>query len=67
LKGLFVLLRIWAVLDEMSGLSTIEATTEGTGKGRETSTRGTRLIGLGEGRSGANKYRLSEGICGWAR
>jgi hypothetical protein len=29
----------------MSGLSTIEATTRGTGKGRETSTRGTRLIG----------------------
>jgi hypothetical protein len=51
----------------MSRLSTIEATTGGTGKGRETSTRGTRMIRLGGGRSGANKYGLSEGICGWAR
>jgi hypothetical protein len=51
----------------MSGLSTIEATTGGNGKGRETSTRGTRLIGLGGGRSGMNEHRLSEGIYGWAR
>jgi hypothetical protein len=44
----------------MSGLSTVEATTGGTGKGRETSTRGTRLIGRSGGRSGANKYGLFE-------
>jgi hypothetical protein len=51
----------------MFGLATIEAATRGTGKGRETSTRGTRLIGLGGGRSGMNEHELSEGICGWAR
>jgi hypothetical protein len=46
----------------MPGLSTIEATTGGTGKGRETSTRGTRLIGWSEGRCGLNKYRLFKWI-----
>jgi hypothetical protein len=51
----------------MVGLSTIEATIGGTGKGRETSTRGTRLIGLSGGRGRANEHGLSEGICGWAR
>jgi hypothetical protein len=45
LKVGFILLRVWAVLDEMSKLPTVEATTRGTGKGRDTSTRGTRLIG----------------------
>jgi hypothetical protein len=41
----------------MSGLSTIEATTGGTGKGRETSTRGTGLIG----RSGAGVGQINTG------
>jgi hypothetical protein len=41
----------------MSRLSTIEATTGGTGKGRETSTRGTRLIGL----AGAGVGRINTG------
>jgi hypothetical protein len=67
LKVGFVLLQIWAVLDEMYGLSRIEATTGGTGKAWETSTRGTRLIGRSGGRSGTNKYRLLEWICRWAR
>jgi hypothetical protein len=56
------LLRIWAVLDEMSGLSTVEAPTGRTGKGRETSTRGTRLIGRSRGSSGINKDGLLEWI-----
>ena len=51
------MLRIWVVLDEMFELSTIEATIGGTGKGRETSTRGTRLIG----RSGAGVGRINTG------
>jgi hypothetical protein len=59
----FVLLRVGVVFDEMSGLATTEATTRGTGKGRETSARGTRLICLGGGRSGTNEHGLSEGIC----
>jgi hypothetical protein len=62
-----VLLQIWVVPDEMSRLSTIEATTGGTGKGRETSTRGTRLIGRNGGGSGTNKYGLFEWICRLAR
>ena len=56
----FILLRLWAVLDELSGLSTIEATSGRTGKSRETSTRGTRLIGRSKGSSGTNKNRLLE-------
>jgi hypothetical protein len=56
------LLRVWAVLDEMSGLPTVEATTRGTGKSRETSTRDTRLIGRSGGSSGTNKDRLLEWI-----
>jgi hypothetical protein len=60
LKVGFVLLWIWAVLDEMSRLSTIEATTGGTGKGGKTSTRGTRRIGRSGGISRANKYGVFE-------
>jgi molybdenum-dependent DNA-binding transcriptional regulator ModE len=56
------LLRVWTVLDEMSGLPTVEATTGGTGKGREMSTRGTRLIGRSGGSSGMNKDGLLEWI-----
>jgi hypothetical protein len=49
LKIGFILLQVWAVLDEVSGLSIIEATSGRTGESRETSTKGTWLIG----RSGA--------------
>jgi hypothetical protein len=58
----FILLRVGAVLDEVSGLSTIEATSGRTRKSRETSTRGTRLIGRSERSSGTNKDRLLEWI-----
>jgi hypothetical protein len=58
----FILLRVWAVLDEMSRLSTVEAPTGSTGKGRVTNTRGTRLIGRSRGSSGTNKDRLLEWI-----
>ena len=67
MKVEFVLLQMWAVLDEMPRVATIKAATRGTGKGSEMSTRGTRMIVLGGGRSGTNEHRLSEGICGWAR
>jgi hypothetical protein len=60
LKVGFILLRVWAVLDEMFELSTVEATTGGTGKSRETSTTGTRLIGRSGGSSGTNKDGLLE-------
>jgi hypothetical protein len=56
------LLRVWVVLDEMSGLPTVEATTGGTGKTRETSTGGNRLIGRSGGSSGTNKDELLEWI-----
>jgi hypothetical protein len=62
LKVGLILLWVWVVLDEMFGLSTVEATTGGTGKSSETSTRGTRLIGRSGGSSGANKYGLPEWI-----
>ena len=58
----FILLRIWAVLDKVSGLSTVEAPTGRTGKGRETSTKGTRLIVRSGGSSGTNKDELLEWI-----
>jgi hypothetical protein len=57
LKVGLILLCVWAVLDEMFGLSTVEATIGGTGKSSETSTRGTRLIG----RSGAVVGRINMG------
>jgi hypothetical protein len=63
----FILLPIWALLDEMSGLSTVEAPIGRTGKGRETSIKGTRLIGRSGGSSGTNKDGLLEWICRWAR
>jgi hypothetical protein len=56
------LLQIWAVLDEMSRLPTVQATTGGTRKGREMSTRGTRLIGRSRGSSETNKDGLLEWI-----
>jgi hypothetical protein len=56
----FILLRVWAVLDEVFGLSTVEATSGRTGKSKEMSTRGTRLIGRSGGNSGTNKDRLLE-------
>ena len=58
----FILLWVWADLNEVSGLSTIEATSGRTGESRETSTRGTRLIGRRGGSSGTNKDRLLEWI-----
>jgi hypothetical protein len=58
----FILLRVWAILDEVFGLSTIEATNGRTRESRETSTRGTRLIGRSRGSSGTNKNRLLEWI-----
>jgi hypothetical protein len=64
LKIDFILLRVWVVLDELSGLSTIEATSGRTGKSREMSTRGTRLIGRSGGSSGTNKDRLLNGYEG---
>jgi hypothetical protein len=51
-----------AVLDEVFGLSTVEATSGRTGKSEETSTRGTRLIGRSGGSSGTNKDRMLEWI-----
>jgi hypothetical protein len=62
LKVGFILLRIWVVLDEMSELSIVEAPTRRTGKGRETSTRGTQLIVRSRGNSGMNKDGLLEWI-----
>jgi hypothetical protein len=47
---------------KVSGLSTVEATSGRTRESRETSTRGTRLIGRSGGSSGMNKNRLLEGI-----
>jgi hypothetical protein len=67
LEFCFILLRVWAVLDEVPGLSTIEATSGRTGESRETSTRGTLLIGRSRGSSGTNKNRLLEWIGRWAR
>jgi hypothetical protein len=58
----FILLRVWTVLDEVSRLSTVEATSGRTRESKETSTRGTRLIGRSEGSSGTNKNRLLEWI-----
>jgi hypothetical protein len=58
----FILLRVWAVLDEVSELSTIEAISGRTGESRETSSRGTRLIGRSGGSSGTIKNRLLEWI-----
>jgi hypothetical protein len=58
----FILLRVWAVLDEVSRLYTIEATSGRTGESRETSTRGTQLIGRSGGSSGTNKNWLFEWI-----
>jgi hypothetical protein len=58
----FILLRVWAVLDEVSKLSTIEATSGRTRKSREMSTRGTQLIGRSGGSSGMNKDRLLKWI-----
>jgi hypothetical protein len=63
----FILLRVWAVLDEVSGLSTVEATSGRTRESGEMSTRGTRLIGRGGGSSGTNKNRLLEWIGRWVR
>jgi hypothetical protein len=57
-----ILLRVWAVFDEVSGLSTVGATSGRTGESRETSTMGTRLIGRSGGSSGINKNRLLEWI-----
>jgi hypothetical protein len=62
-----ILLRVWTVLDKVSGLSTVEATRGRTREGRETSTWGTRLIGRSGGSSGTNENRLLEGIGKWAR
>ena len=62
LKIGFILLRVWVVLDEVSRLSTIEATSGRTGESRETSTRGTQLIGRSGGSSGTNKDMLFEWI-----
>jgi hypothetical protein len=62
LKVGFILLRVWAILDEMSRLPTVEALIGGTGNSRETSTRGTRLIGRSGGSSGTNKDRMLEWI-----
>jgi hypothetical protein len=62
LKIGFILLWVWAVLDEVSRLSTIEASSGRTWKSKETSTRGTRLIGRSGGSSGTNKDRLIEWI-----
>jgi hypothetical protein len=62
LKIGFILLRVWVVLDEVSGLSIIEATSGRTGKSRETSTRDTRLIGRSGGSSETNKDRMLEWI-----
>jgi hypothetical protein len=61
----FILLRVWTVLDEVSGLSIVEATSRRARESRETSTRGPRLIGRSEGSSGTNKNRLLEGIGRW--
>jgi hypothetical protein len=58
----FILLRVWAVLDEVSGLSIIEATSGRTRESKETSTRGTRLIGRRGGSSGTNKDMLLKWI-----
>jgi hypothetical protein len=58
----FILLRVWVVLDEVSGLSTVKATSGRTGESRETSTRGTRVIGRSGGSSGTNKNRLLEWV-----
>jgi hypothetical protein len=58
----FILLRVWAVLDEVSRLSTIDANSGRAGESRETSTRGTRLIGRSGGSSGTNKDRMLECI-----
>jgi hypothetical protein len=63
----FILLQVWAVLDEVSGLSTVQATGGRTRESRETSTRGTWLIGRSGGSSGTNKNRLLEWIGRWAR
>jgi hypothetical protein len=62
LKIDFIFLWVWAFLDEVSGLSTIQATSGRTRKSRETSTRGTQLIGRSRGSSGMNKDRLLEWI-----
>jgi hypothetical protein len=58
----FIFLWVWTVLDEVSGLSTVEATSRRIRESRETSTRGTRLIGRSGGSIGMNKNRLLEGI-----
>jgi hypothetical protein len=57
----FIFLRVWAVLDKVSGLSTFEATNGRTRKSRETSTRGTRLIGRSRDSSGTNENMLCWG------
>jgi hypothetical protein len=62
----FVLLRVRAVLDKVSGHSTVEATSRRTRETRETSTRGTRLIGRSGGSIGTNENSLLEGIGRWA-
>jgi hypothetical protein len=56
----FILLWVWVVLDEVSRLSTIEATSGRTGESRETSTSGNRLIGRSGGSIGTNENRLLE-------
>jgi hypothetical protein len=67
LKVGFILLQVWAVFDEVSGLSTVEETSGRTRESRETSTRGTRLIGRSRGSTGTNKNKLLEWIGRWTR
>jgi hypothetical protein len=63
----FILLWVWTVLDEVSGLSTVKATSRRARESRETSNRGTRLLGRSRGSIGTNENRLPEGIGRWAR
>jgi hypothetical protein len=58
----FILLWVWTILDEVSGLSTVKATNRRTRESRKTSTRGTRLIGRSGGSIGTNENKLLEGI-----
>jgi hypothetical protein len=58
--------RVWTVLNEMPGLSIVEAACRRAGKSRETSAKGTRLIcsSGGSGRTDENWLLEREG--GWA-
>ena len=62
-----VLLWIRAILDKMPRLPTIEASRWWTGKGRESSAWGTRLIWCSRGIIGTNKDWLLKREGGWTR